>query len=498
MTHAMRLLIAGSAVLLSVLTGSAEAQIDTGDNLPVHEVALSNGMRLLVLPREGAPTVSFVVSYDVGSIQEQPGKTGIAHLLEHLLFKGTTTIGTRDVSAERVLFAEMDQVFDTVLTLRSSQPGSPRIPHLEGRIEELEDSARTFLVPNEFDGILSRNGARGLNATTTAEITHYFVELPANRTELWFVLEADRMRNPVFREFYAERGVVMEERRMRVETSPGGLLYESHLATAFRVHPYGAPVVGWMYDLESLTRRDVVEYYRRYYGPDRAVVAIVGDVDIDRIEQWARTYFEPIPAGGREAEIQAREPMQRGERRVEVEFDAEPTVRIGWHIPPALHDDMAALAMLTTILTGGRTSRLYTKLVVEDRLAAVVTASMGPGNRYPRLFQISAVPRTPHTIHEIEDSIYLAINDLQIYPPTEAELERVRNRLRAAEVRNLRSKLGLALTLARSQSVYGDWRTSFRLSRRLLDVEPEDVQAVARRYFTQANRTVAFLTNPAR
>ena len=196
MTHAMRLLIAGSAVLLSVLTGSAEAQIDTGDNLPVHEVALSNGMRLLVLPREGAPTVSFVVSYDVGSIQEQPGKTGIAHLLEHLLFKGTTTIGTRDVSAERVLFAEMDQVFDTVLTLRSSQPGSPRIPHLEGRIEELEDSARTFLVPNEFDGILSRNGARGLNATTTAEITHYFVELPANRTELWFVLEADRMRKP--------------------------------------------------------------------------------------------------------------------------------------------------------------------------------------------------------------------------------------------------------------------------------------------------------------
>lgn len=242
-----------AAMSLGVARTGVSAQESLGDRLPVREVVLDNGMTVLVLPRDGAPTVSFVVRFGVGGVHEHLGTTGIAHLLEHMLFKGTTSIGTREIEAELALFARMDAVHDTLLRARASGDGV-RITALESRIEELEDSARAYVVPNELDRILTEAGARGLNATTASEGTTYFVELPANRVELWFALEADRMSHPVFREFYAERDVVIEERRMRVETDPGGLLYESHLAAAFTMHPYGVPVVGYMSDLQTLSR----------------------------------------------------------------------------------------------------------------------------------------------------------------------------------------------------------------------------------------------------
>ena len=220
----------------------ATAQVTPGESLPVREVTLDNGMRLLILPRPGAPTASFVVQFAVGGVHERLGTTGIAHLLEHMLFKGTTTIGTKNLAGEVELFPLMDATHDTLVRAREHKD-SAEVRRLSERIATLEDSARTFVDSNEFDRILSRAGAQGLNATTTNEATIYFVELPANRTELWFALEADRMQNPVFREYYSERDVVTEERRMRVETNPGGALYEAHLGAAFAMHPYGVPVV---------------------------------------------------------------------------------------------------------------------------------------------------------------------------------------------------------------------------------------------------------------
>ncbi|MEQ1855791.1 MAG: pitrilysin family protein, partial [Longimicrobiales bacterium] len=256
---------------------AAIAQETPGERLPVREVTLDNGMRFLVLRREGAPTVSFVTRFGIGGVNEHLGTTGIAHLLEHMLFKGTSTIGTRDVVAERALFDRMDTAHDTLIAARA-RGDTTTAGVLRGRIEALEDSARAYAVPNELDRIFTEAGARGLNATTSNDATTYFVELPANRAELWFALEADRMSDPVFREYYTERKVVTEERRQRIETSPFGRLYEEHLAAAYTVHPYGVPVVGYMTDLETLSRRDVESYYRRYYAPRNAVVAIVGDV----------------------------------------------------------------------------------------------------------------------------------------------------------------------------------------------------------------------------
>lgn len=469
----------------------------SGLDLPVREVVLDNGMRFLLLPRPGAPTVAFVVEYAVGGVDEVPGRTGIAHLLEHLLFKGTTTIGTRDVEAERIWFARMDALHDSILAERAApRPDSGAIAALGVRLAALEDSARALVVPNEYDRILSRNGARGLNATTTSEATTYFVELPANRAELWFALEADRMRSPVFREFYAERDVVMEERRMRIDTNPAGLLYEAHLAAAFTIHPYGQPVAGTMADLEVLTRGQVEEYYRRFYGPRNATVAIVGDLDPAVFEGWAREYFDDLPPGDRPPPVLTREPEQRGRRDVQVVFDAGAALRMGWHVPSLHHDDAPALAILATLLTGGRTARLHRRLVEDDRIATSVSASMGPGDRYPRLFTIDATPRTPHTTAELERAILDELGALAAEPPTAAEIDRIRVQIESGRVRRLRSNLGLAFQLAASASALGDWRETFRLTDRLGTVRPADVQRVVRRWFDDEGLTVATLVAP--
>jgi predicted Zn-dependent peptidase len=476
------------------LAPSLTAQEPPGVDLPVREHTLSNGLRVYILPRSGAPTVSFVVQYPIGSVNEEPGASGTAHFLEHLFFKGTTSVGTENFSAEVPLFQEMDLLQDSILLEeRAEHPDTARILELWARIIGLEDVASAFVTSNELDAILTTNGARNINATTTSEATTYFVELPANRAQLWFPLEADRILNPVFREFYSERAVVAEERRTRLETSPGGILYEAHLAAAFTEHPYGRPVIGSMDEIQRLTRSDVESFFRRYYGPNNAVLVIVGDVDPDRVLRWCRQYLEQIPSGDPIPTLEVEEPPQLQERRVEVVFDAEPMLRIGWKVPQVDHPDTPALDMLASILTGGRSSRLYRRLVVEDRLAATVVSITEPGLLYPRLFTIEAVPRAPHTTQEVEAVVYEELERLATEPPDLRELQRVRNQLEASEVRRLRSNFGLALQIASSASFYGDWRTTFRYTRRMQEVTPEDIQRVVGLYFNLDRRTVATL-----
>ena len=489
-------------VVLAMLTGCVGAwaepgisQVLTGVQLPVVEHELANGMRWLVLPRTGAPTVSFIVKFRVGAVNEVRGQTGMAHLLEHLLFKGTETLGTRDATAERALFVRMDALQDSILA-REAGGDNTAVPVLRERIDSLETEARAHVLPNEFERILSTNGGRSLNATTDWESTTYYVELPANRAQLWFLLESDRMAHPVFREFYAERDIVAEERRLRVETNPGGLLFEAHMATAFTTHPYGQPVVGYMADIQRLRRPDVEAYFRRYYGPSNAVVTVVGDIDPDQILAWADEYFGDLPANETPRPILSREPAQRGERRVEVVFDAEPQVRIGWPVVETSHPDAPALSVLSWLLTGGRTSRLHRRLVIEDRVATAIYSSMGPGIQFPAIFTIDAMPRFPNSTDDVEAAVYAELDSLRRTPPSEREMQRIRNQLEAGEFRRLTSSLGLALQLAASASAFGDWRTTFGFTDRLAAVEPEDVRRVAQRFFTRENRTVATLVRP--
>ncbi len=466
-----------------------------GRDLPVIGHVLSNGMRFLLLRREGAPIVSFVAHVPVGSVSESLGSTGTSHFVEHLLFKGTTTIGTRDLVAERALFTRMDAAHDTLVRARGRLPVPARaeIERLEARIASLEDSARAFVVPNEYNEILERSGARGLNATTSLEATQYFVELPANRAKLWFVLEADRIRSPVFREFFTERDVIAEERRARVDASPGGALLEAHLATAFLVHPYGVPPTGYEDDIQALSRPDVEAHYRRYYGPNNTTVAVVGDFDPDSARVWADRYFGSIPPGDPVPLVLVREPEQRGERRIEVLFDAEPQLRIGWKVPAEIDAEGPALSVLANLLVAGRDSRLYRRLVREDRLASSVTAGAGPGSLYPGLFTIQAAPLAPHTAEEVEAAIYEELERLAAEPPTEGELDRVRTRLQAAGVRRLTSNQGLAFQLVSSQALWGGWRETFLFQDRMGAVGPDDIVDLVRRYFRDERRTVAIL-----
>jgi predicted Zn-dependent peptidase len=486
--------VAVIALLVAAGTLPGHAQTSAELELPVVEHRLANGMRFLVLPRPGAPTVSFVVQYGVGGVNEVRGHTGTAHLLEHLLFKGSETLGTLDLAAERSLFARMDILQDSILTLEAGRRDTTSLAAMRGRIGALEEEAGSYVRPNEFSRVLSTHGARGLNATTDWESTKYFVEMPANRVELWFLLESDRMSNPVFRQFYTERDVVAEERRLRVETQPGGLLFEAHVAAAFTAHPYGQPVVGYMSDITRLRRQGVAEYYRRYYGAGNAIVAIVGDVEPEQIVTWAEEYFGHLPTGDPPPAVLTKEPPQRGERRVEVVLDAQPQVRIAWHVVEGSHEDTPALRVLSALLTGGRSSRLHRRLVTEGRIANTVYSSLGPGSRFPAIFTIEATPRAPHTTLDIEAAVYAELDSLMRDPPSEAELQRIRNQLEANRVRRLTSNMGLALQLAESTSTFGDWRTTFEATGRLLAVGPGDIGRVLEAFFDRENRTVATLT----
>ncbi|MEN8376062.1 MAG: pitrilysin family protein [Gemmatimonadota bacterium] len=487
------------ASVAAILGGAAMVAPSYAQDLPVTRLTLDNGMRFLVLPRPGAPTVSFVVRFDVGSANERPGETGVAHLLEHLLFKGSSSVGTTNWAVERRYLDRIDAAADSLEAARGGTPpeagaDTAEAARLLARVAALEDTARAFVAPNEWVQLLVEQGARGLNATTDVDATTYFVELPSNRIELWFALEADRMSDPVFREFYTERDVVAEERRLRVEDQSGGRLEQALLAAAYRVHPYGVPVIGHARDLGALTRARVRAYHERYYGPNNAIVAVVGDVDEDAVAAYAERYFGRIPRRDEPPPVGRAEPPQAAPRRAHVSFDAEPQVRLAWHTVTAGHPDAAALSVLASVLAGGTTSRLYKRLVLEDRSALAVFAGGGPGAKFPGLMTISAAPLAPHDNAALEAAILEEVARLAAAPPSERELAAVRNQVEVGEVERLSSNLGLAFQLAASETLFDDWRATFRATAELRAVTAEDVSRVAAAYLRAAAVTVATLS----
>jgi len=264
----------------------------------VVERRLSNGLQLLMVERHQAPIVSFSIAYKVGGVNERPGITGVAHLYEHMAFKGTQTLGTKDYRREALTLQRMDEAWTNLRKEREKGPeADPKaLSALEERFRDLQTEGETYVVPNEIGEIYERNGAVGLNASTGKDLTRYVVSLPSNRMELWAAIESDRMAHSVLREFYKEKSVVLEERRLRYENAPSGRLYESFLSAAFSAHPYGMPVIGWTSDIEALSRAQTEAFFRTYYGPGNAVIAIVGDIDIPKTVAVVERYFGSIPA----------------------------------------------------------------------------------------------------------------------------------------------------------------------------------------------------------
>jgi predicted Zn-dependent peptidase len=462
----------------------------------VIEHRLANGLTVLLVERHEAPIVSINVTFGVGGMHELTGSTGVAHLYEHMAFKGTRTIGTKDYARERPLLEELDRLNAEIKKRRAAGEGTEasELQRLEQTFKEVQDRADQLVVGNEMSLLYQRHGAVGLNASTGKDVTRYVVSLPANRLPLWAAIESDRMAHPVLREFYKERAVVMEERRLRTDDSPNGLLYEAFAAAAFQAHPYGFPTIGWASDIQALTPGETDQFFRTYYGPANATIAIVGDINPKETLALIERTFGAVPPAPTPPPVITAEPEQRGERRVEVEFDAEPIMLIGYHKPAIGHPDDFVFDVIESVLSEGVTSRLYHRIVREKRLATAIGADAGfPGAVAPNLFVISAAPLAPHTTAEVESAVYEELERLKTEPVSAKELEKVLNNLDADLVRALRSNSGLAGQLAYFQTVARDWRYVLKAREKIAAVMPDDIRRVARAYFTKANRTVATL-----
>ena len=477
---------------LVALHGVASAQ-DLADRVVEH--TFPNGLKLLMIERHISPTIAPYIIFKAGSVDESNDSRGIAHMLEHMLFKGTKTIGTKDYEKEKPVLAEIDRIGDALDMERAkgSRADDAKIAELEEALKTQQELAKEWILTGEYTEIYAQHGSTGFNAGTSVDYTIYTVELPANKLELWAILESDRLKNAVLREFYVEREAVKEERRMSVDTRPGGKLYEQFIAAAFTAHPYGIPIIGWASEIAMLNRRKAEEFFQIHYAPNNSVIVIVGSIDPDETIALIEKYFGDMQSQPLPPEVTIEEPPQEGERRIEVEFDAEPQLMIGYHKPTLPHFDDYVLDMIQSILSDGRTSRFY-KNIVEEGIAVSVDAANGyPGPRYDNLFLIDASPRSPHTTADVEEAIYAELEKLKTEPVAEKEFKRILKQVDAGFIRNLSSNAGMAQQLAYFAGVTGDWRYILGWRENMYKITPEDVMKVAKTYFTKSNRTVGTL-----
>jgi len=474
----------------------------------ISEYALPNGMQFIILEDHTAPVVSFVVCVNTGSVDEKTGETGISHLIEHLAFNGTEKVGTKDWKEEKKVLEKMDRLYEKMLSLTGSSLHPPhpdplpyearenkstknnKIVLLMERFKKLKEKADSYGEPNEFGKILDKNGAVGPNAYTSNDITIYWVELPSNKVELWASLESDRLFSPVFRSFYDELEVVKEERRMRTENSPWGKLMEEFHKTAFTVHPYRNPVIGYKEDLEYMTRGKVKEFYKKHYVPSNITVVIAGDVEKEKLIPIIERYFGKIPTSKRVvSSIPAEPPMEDTVKRTMITMDSEPIFLTAFHIPDINHPDIYALDILAEVLAGGRTSRLYKHLVKEDKIA-ISTGAWCRSAKYPSLFYIWAIPAKGHTNKEVEDAVIEEIERMKKEGINEEELEGAKERLTMEVITGLKERRGLAEELAIYKVLTGNWRGIFRYIEKIEKVNAEDVMAVMERYIRTDRRIV--------
>jgi predicted Zn-dependent peptidase len=453
-------------------------------------------LTVLVCERPEAPVFSFFTIVDSGSAQDPLGETGLAHMFEHMAFKGTDKIGTKNYAAEKSALEKVEQAYAAYTAERQKPFGrdQQKLAALEQAWKDAIAQANQYVVKNEFGEIVERAGGVGLNAYTSYDETGYLYSMPANRVELWAYLESERFLHPVMREFYKERDVVIEERRMRTESRPIGRLVEQFLTTAFVTYPYQRPTVGWFSDLTSFSATDALRFFHEYYVPANMVVGVVGDVKAAEVVPLIDKYFGRLPARPNPPPVHTVEPPQKSERQVVLNETAQPFYVEGYKRPNYRHPDDPIYDAITDLLSNGRTSRLYRALVRDKKIAAEAAGFSGfPGTKYPHLFAFYAVPVPGRTPQEMRDAIHAEIERLKAQDITDEELKMIKTRAKASLLRSLDSNRGLANNLASYQLRYGDWRELFRSVERIDKVTKADIRRVANQTFTAMNRTVGII-----
>ncbi|HKH49072.1 MAG TPA: pitrilysin family protein [Thermoanaerobaculia bacterium] len=479
--------------LLLALPAAAQDLASFEARTTVHKLA--NGWTFLIVERPVAPVFSFATVADVGPAQEVPGITGLAHMFEHMAFKGGPTVGTRDWEGEKKALDALEAAYQAWQAERlSTRPDPKKLETLQAAFRSRQEEAARFVVRNELDDILFREGGIDVNASTGADATRYYCSLPSNKVELFAFLESERFAHPVLREFYEERDVVQEERRQRREGSGFSRLVEQLLITAFQAHSYKQPGIGYMSDLQSITITDAEKFFQTYYAPSNLITAIVGDVQARTLIPILEKYFGRIPARPAPPPLRTVEPPQIAEKIVILEDPAQPLYLEAYHKPSATHPDAPVWDAIDDILANGRTARLYRSLVRDQKLAVDVQSySSLPGKKYPNLWTVLATPAVGVPTEQVQATLRAELVRLRREDVTPEELARFKARARASLLRGLRSNLGLAVQLADTQRLYGDWRELFRSLDRVEKVTPADLRRVAGEAFRGTNRTVGMI-----
>ncbi len=461
---------------------------------------LPNGLTLIVCERPEAPVFSFFTYVDSGAVQDPKGQGGLAHMFEHMAFKGTDKIGTNNYPAERVALARVEAAYTAydAERRRGDAADKQKLAQLKATLDDHIKKANEYVAENEFSKIIDANGGQRLNAFTAMDLTGYFYEMPSNRVELWAYLESERFLHPVFREFYTERDVVHEERRLRVDSSPIGRLVEQFVAASFVAHPYHNEGIGFPSELEAFSASDAAAFFKVHYIPANMVVAMVGDVKAKEVLPIAERYFSRLPAAPKPAEISLIEPPQIAERRLVIREGSQPIYLEGYHKPSYRDPDDAVYDVMTELMSTGRTSRMYRALVRDKKIAVVAQGFSGfPGNKYPNLFAFFVVPARGHSPTEVEAAVQAEIERLKNEDVTDDELKMVKTRVRANLIRSLADNSGLAQNLATYQTMYGDWRELFHQVDNLDKVTKADIRRVANKIFVPSNRNVAYIETAA-
>lgn len=459
---------------------------------------LKNGLTVLLMERPEAPVFSFHIMVDAGSAQDPKGGSGLAHMFEHMAFKGTPVIGTKDWVKEKKLLADLEKAYSIYDFERRKIIGrdEKKIQNLEANWRAIQKKADDLVAHDEFSEIVERAGGVGLNASTYSDETRYFYSLPANQTELWAYLESERFIRPVYRQFYQERDVVLEERRMRTDSRPIGRMLEQLSATAFTAHPYHVSAIGWQSEISSVTATDAKRFFSTYYQPSNMVLAVVGDIRAKELLPLIDRYFGRIAAGPKPPELNTIEPAQFSERTFVIREASQPLYVECYQRPGYTDPDDAVYDAISSILSGGRTSRMYKSLVRDKKISIGAGGASGlPGYKYPNLFYFYAFPSQGKTNAEVQSAIRDEIEKLKNEDVSDEELERVKTNAKAGVWRGLASNSGLAFQLTTAQMRYGDWREIFKQVERIDKVTKADIRRVANKTFVPNKRTIGTIEN---